>query len=402
MIASEQNQVVPQVFTARDFTLTLFMLWLSGAALRETILALPPVLPRITKELGLNAIDIGLLTGLPSLLFALAAVPGAMLIIRFGPVATVVAGLLLNALGAAARGFAGSALGLDATTMLMCLGVAVMQPALPALVRAWAPARIGFATAVYINGLLIGELIPVSWMPQPVLPLVGGGWRASLTVWALPVLATALLVAFLGRRLTPKVVEPAARWWPDWRDRRVWRLGLLLGSVNATYFGMNGFLPGWLTAAGAAAFARPALVALNLAQIPASLLMLILAERLVRRPAAYGGAGALLLAGVLGCVVMPGPAAVAWAGLAGFAGATGLTLALALPSVVGAGADVPRLTAAMLTVSYGLSVGGSLLAGALWDLSGVAATAFLPFLLAALGVTLLGAKLPLRAADARR
>ncbi len=399
-MTAQYHQKLGSAAPPRDFARALVLLWLSGAALRVTILAVPPVLPRITTELGLSATDIGLLTGLPSLLFALAAVPGAALIARFGAVPTLVTGLLLNALGAAARGFAGSALGLDATTLLMCLGIAVMQPALPPLVRAWAPARIGFATAVYTNGLLVGELIPVAWVPQPMLPLIGGGWRASLAVWALPVLATALLVAALGRR--PKAPAGVARWWPDWRDARVWRLGLMLGGVNATYFGLNGFLPGWLTAAGAPHLARPALTALNLAQIPASLLMLGLAGRLVRRRAAYAGAGALLLAGVLGCVAMPGPAVIAWAGVAGFAGAMLLTLTLALPSVLGAAADVPRLAAAMFTVSYSLALAAALLAGRLWDLSGVAAMAFLPFALAALAVTLLGARLRLRPEDARR
>ncbi len=395
-----QNRVPGRAATPREFTLALVLLWLSGAALRVTILAVPPLLPRITAELGLSATDIGLLTGLPPLLFALAAVPGAVLIARFGAVSTLVAGLLLNALGTVARGFAGSALGLDATTGLMCLGIAVMQPALPPLVRAWAPARIGFATAVFTNGLLVGELVPVAWVPQPVLPLLGDGWRASLSIWALPVLATALLVAALGRRPEARLDAAPPRWWPDWRDARVWRLGLMLGGVNATYFGVNGFLPGWLTAAGAPDLVRPALTALNLAQIPASLLMLGLAGRLVRRPAAYGGAGVLLLAGVLGCVAMPGPAAVAWAGLAGFAGAMLLTLALALPSLLGAAEDVPRLAAAMFTVSYSVSVAAALLAGWLWDASGAAATAFLPFALAALAVTLLGATLRLRPASA--
>ena len=393
-----QNKALGQAAAPREFALALALLWLSGAALRVTILAVPPLLPRITAELGLSATDIGLLTGLPPLLFALAALPSAVLIARFGAVSTLVAGLLLNALGALARGFAGGALGLDATTVLMCLGIAVMQPALPPLVRAWAPARIGFATAVYTNGLLVGELIPIAWVPQPVLPLLGGGWRASLAVWALPVLATALLVAALGRRPEAGAGAAPPRWWPDWRDARVWRLGLMLGGVNATYFGLNGFLPGWLTAAGAPDLVRPALTALNLAQIPASLLMLGLAGRLVRRRAAYGGGGVLLLAGVLGCVAMPGPAVVAWAGLAGFAGAMLLTLALALPSLLGTAADVPRLAAAMFTVSYSLSVGAALLAGWLWDASGVAATAFLPFALAALAVTLLGATLRLRPA----
>ncbi|MGH7210484.1 MAG: hypothetical protein ACREF1_03370, partial [Acetobacteraceae bacterium] len=199
----------------------------------------------------------------------------------------------------------------------------------------------------------------------------------------------------LGHRPERPAGAAPPRWWPDWRDRRVWRLGLLMGCVNATYFGLNGFLPGSLTAAHAPDLVRPALTALNLAQLPASLLMLVLAGRLARRSAAYGGAGALLLAAVLGCMTMPGPAAVAWAGLAGFAAATLLTLALALPSLLGAAEDVPRLAAAMFTVSYGLSVATALLAGKLWGASGAAAMAFLPFVLAALAVTLLGATLRL-------
>ena len=370
------------------------LLWLSGAALRTTILALPPVLPHVTAELGLRATDIGLLTGLPPLLFALAALPSAVLIARFGAVSTLVAGLLLNALGAAARGLAAGAFALEAATAFMCLGIAVMQPALPPLVRTWAPTRIGFATAVYTNGLLVGEVIPTAWVPQSVLPVVGGGWRASLMVWAMPVLAAALLMLVLGRR-PPMTGAPVTSWWPDWRDGRVWRSGLMLGGVNATYFGLNGFLPGWLTATGSPSLVQPALIALNLAQIPASLLMLVLAGRLVRNPMVYGSTGVLLLTGVLGIVLMPGPAAVAWAALAGFAGAVLLTLALALPSLLGNATDVPRLSAAMFTVSYGLAMGAALLAGRLWAMSGVPALAFVPFALTALAATLLGATLKL-------
>ena len=376
------------------------LLWFSGAALRVTILALPPVLPRVTAELGLNATDIGLLTGLPPLLFALAALPGAALIARFGAVSALLAGLILNALGAAARGLAPDAPTLEAATALMCLGVAVMQPALPPLVRTWAPTRIGFATAVYTNGLLVGELVPIAWMPEPVLPLVGDGWRASLVVWALPVLAAALLVAVFSRR--PRATDaPATGWWPNWRDWRIWRCGLLLGCVNATYFGLNGFMPGWLTAAGSASLVQPALIALNLAQIPASLLLLAFAGRLVKSRMSYGSAGVLLLVGVLGIVLMPGPAAVAWAAVAGFAGAVLLTLALALPSLLGDAADVPRLSAAMFTISYGLAMGAALLAGGLWSMTGLPVLAFLPFALTALAATLLGATLRLSGPAAR-
>ncbi len=55
----------------------------------------------------------------------------------------------------------------------MGAGVAIMQVTMPPAVRAWAPQRIGFATAVYTNGLLVGEVLPVALMLPLVLPLVG-------------------------------------------------------------------------------------------------------------------------------------------------------------------------------------------------------------------------------------
>ena len=43
----------------------LVLLWLSGTALRFTILAVPPVIPLIHDEMDLNATQVGILTGLP-------------------------------------------------------------------------------------------------------------------------------------------------------------------------------------------------------------------------------------------------------------------------------------------------------------------------------------------------
>ena len=72
---------------------SLLLLWLAGNALRLTILAVPPVIPLIHDELNLSATQVGVLTGLPSMLFAFAAVPGSLLIARLGVRAALVVGL---------------------------------------------------------------------------------------------------------------------------------------------------------------------------------------------------------------------------------------------------------------------------------------------------------------------
>src|SRR5437588_10225083 len=90
--------------------LTAFaLLWLAGAGLRVTVLAVPPVLPLIHADLQLSETQVGILTGLPALLFALAAVPGSLVIARLGAVAALAIGLTLDGIGAALRGAAPSA-----------------------------------------------------------------------------------------------------------------------------------------------------------------------------------------------------------------------------------------------------------------------------------------------------
>jgi CP family cyanate transporter-like MFS transporter len=370
----------------RRLLTSLGLLWLSGAALRMTVLAVPPLLPLIHGDLDLSETEIGTLAGLPSLLFAAAAVPGSLIIARFGARPALIAGLLVTALASAARGAAAQVAMLFAATMIMGGGIAVMQPALPPIVRAWLPERIGFATAVYTNGMLIGEIVAVSLTRPLILPLTGGSWRAGIAFWGLPVLLTALLVALLGPRPTAAQTAQAGRrrWWPDWRDARIWQLGFLFGGVNSIYFSTNAFLPEYLTHVGAPELIGSALTAFNFGQLPASLLMLGLTGRLMGRPWAYGLAGLLCLASVFGIMLMSGPWVVFWAGLLGFADAVGFVLILALPPLLSGLDDAHRTAAGMFTVSYSCAVAIPIIGGLAWDASGIALVAFVPIGLCAL------------------
>jgi CP family cyanate transporter-like MFS transporter len=367
--------------------LALLLLWLGGVCLRLTVLALPPVVPLLHADLHLSETGIGWLSSLGPLLFAIVAVPGALLIARFGVVPALLLGLLLNAAGSAARGALPDTVFLFGATIVMTAGISIMQPALPPLVRAWFPQRIGFATAVYTNGLLIGEILAAALTIPLVLPLVDHSWRMNFVVWSVPVLATALLVAVCAPRLSgvkANVPIGGRRWWPDWRHPLIWRLGAILGSVNAMYFVTNAFLPDYVTAAGRPDLISPALTALNLSQLPASFLMLGVAGRLVKRPWAYAASGAASLLSLVGLMTMNGAWIVFWSGVLGFANAITLILALALPSVLSAPDDVHRTSAGMFTISYGLAMVLSVVSGWLWDLTRVPLAGFAPLALCGL------------------
>jgi MFS transporter, CP family, cyanate transporter len=375
----------PQPTSQRAVTLTL--LWCCGVCLRLTVLAIPPVVPLLHADLNLTETAIGWLSALPPMLFAIAAVPGALIIARFGIVPALVIGLLLNAIGSAARAAFPDALALYAATIVMAAGISIMQPTLPPLVRAWFPNRIGFATAVYTSGLLLGEIFAVALTIPFILPLVDNSWRLSFVVWSLPVLATALLVALCAPRQSHEPdTAPAGsgRWWPDWRRPLIWQLGLILGGVNAIYFVANAFLPDYVIAAGRPDLVSSALTALNIGQLPAAFLMLGFAGRLVKAPWAYVATGAASLISLIGLMLMSGAWLVVWSGVLGFANAVTLVLALALPSVLSAPADIPRNSAAMFTISYSLAMLLSIIGGWLWDLTHTPLAGFAPVALCAL------------------
>jgi len=383
-----ESQIEP---SARQRAIALSLLWLSGACLRLTVLAVPPVVPLLHADLHLSETAIGWLASLPPMLFAIAAVPGAVLIARFGVVPALIMGLLLNAAGSAARAAFAEPAFLYASTVVMAAGVSIMQPSLPPLVRAWFPQRIGFATAVYTSGLLIGEILAAALTIPLVLPLVHDSWRLNFVVWSIPVLATALLVAVYAPRLGgakngAKRIAPSAnrRWWPDWRRPLIWKLGLILGSVNATYFVTNAFLPDYMTADGRPDLIGSALTAINLGQLPAVFLMLGIAGRLVTRPWAYAATGSLALVCLVGMLTMHGVWIVFWVAILGFTGAVTLILALALPSVLSAPDDVHRTSAGMFTISYSLAMLLSVVGGWLWDFTHSPIAGFAPVAVCAL------------------
>src|ERR1700761_8546101 len=210
----------------------MFALWLAGVAMRMNILAMPPVIPQIHDELHMSETQIGLLIGLPLAMFAIAAVPGSLLISRVGTRNAVIIGMIVAAFAGGARGTSINVWTLYAASIATGFGVAIMQPGVPTLTREWLPTRIALGTVSYTGGMLIGSMFAASLTIPLVLPLVGGSWRLDLAVWAL----LGLLIVPVFLLLSPRdSAHPGStkriggRWWPDFKDPLVWLLGLAFG-----------------------------------------------------------------------------------------------------------------------------------------------------------------------------
>ena len=376
----------------------LCLLWLAGMAMRITILAVPPVIPFIRDELGMTETEVGILIGLPLVTWAVAAVPGSLLITRFGATLTLIAGLVVTALASAARGAAPNVWLLYLATIAMGFGIAVVQPAVPTLVREWLPQRTGLGIAISSNGMLVAVLLGPALTIPVVLPLVGQSWRLDLLVWSAPVLLTVLLFLALApptRGQGGTALETERRWWPDWKNPATWLLGITFGSNNALFYGANAFLPDYLASIGRVDLIGTTLGWMNGSQLIASALLLLTAERLQRRAWPYLVFGTAGLAAVLGIVAADGAWIVAAATLLGFTLAVTFVLTFALPPLLSPPGDVHRISAGMFTVSYAFAVLVPIICGALWDLTGRPWAAFVPLGVCAVSLTVVGLALSL-------
>lgn len=335
--------------------LRLLLVWLCGASLRVTMLAIAPILPLLVSDFDMSAGQVGLLSVLPLAMFSLMALPGSALIGRFGPGRAIGFGLSLVLAGTVWRGLAGGVLTLYGSAALMGVGIAVMQPAMPVAVGAWMPGREAFGTALYANGLIVWELLAVGLTSTWVLPLVGGSWRIASSAWACPVAMALILLMSVKRSPVGVIAMAPKRTAVDWSDPALWTLGVLMAGVSSAYFLSNAFMPLYLTEVGSPTLVTPTLIAFNAAQLLASLLLLGTVGRLAGRalPMVLCAGFALLSAVAFGW--LPVYTAVPSAFVAGFVCGGGMVLVLALPPLVVSAGKVRQFAAGMFAVGYGVS-----------------------------------------------
>jgi len=334
-------------------------------------------LPAIHQDLTLSEAAVGALTGLPILIMSVAAIAGSALIARIGARRAWIVGLLLVAVCGAARGAGPSVLMLFVMTVLMGIGVAVSQPAAPTIVGEWFPNSIGFATAVYVNGLLVGETLSAALTIPYVLPFVHSSWEWSFVFWSLPVaLSVALLALFARERYHRRATH--ARWWPNWRDGLLWRLGVIQAGASIAYWAANAFIPDYLHATGRPEMIAPSLAVINLGQLPTSFATLFFAQRVAGRRDVFFYLGAIAILGLGLFIFVPNWLGIAGVALVGAATSFTMVMVLAILPMAAEQHDVHHLTAGVLTISYGGTFIGNFLSGVLWDATHSPLAAFLP------------------------
>jgi MFS transporter, CP family, cyanate transporter len=351
---------------------TLALVWLTAFDFRVVFLGTPPVLPAVRSDLHLSLAAAGSVSSLVVACLGAGAIPGALLVGRFGPRAVVTAATVGLGAAALARLLPPQAVWLFAGTALLTLSVAAAQPGLTLLLRLWFPDRVQRAATIMTLGLFAGGLAGFALTPLLAALL---GWRGSFALWGLCAVAGAALWARFApparsERFPTRLAGLA-------REQAVWLAALLFASQNLAFYNAGTWIPFELHRFGTGTVALVLFLA-NAVNIPIALGLARWRRPFATWPGYYLLASALTLVGSVGLLL--GLDRLAWALAIAIGAGTGLTFlgALSVPPLVARESDVAGFSALVLGAGYLAGFAGPAAGGVAADRAGTLSAAFLP------------------------
>jgi CP family cyanate transporter-like MFS transporter len=169
-------------------SLALVGILLVALNVRTAVASLSPIVHRITQDVPLDSLGLGLLGTLPPIAFALSGLVAPVVARRLGLDAALVVACAAMVLGPVLRGIAPSYAVLVIGSAIALFGMGFGNVLLPPAVKRYFPDRIGLVTAGYVTLLAVSTAMAAA-VAEPVATIAG--WRVSTAVWA--VLAVAAL-----------------------------------------------------------------------------------------------------------------------------------------------------------------------------------------------------------------
>lgn len=343
---------------------------LAALNLRPAIAGVSPLLDEIMNDVGLSPAGGGAITTVMVICLGVFGPVAPLLARRIGLDRTLLAGLLVIAAGVALRGLDGAPV-LYLGSALAATAIAVMNVAMPGVVKQHFPSRVNLLTGVYVSAV-VGGAATASAVVIPVENATGYGWRGVSALLAVPALLAALL--WLPQALAkPAGPQNGPRpYGAVLRSRVTWYITALMGLQSLTFYVVLAWLPTiFLENAVPADQAGYLLSLTNLVQVAASLAVPVVAGRRESQVPYVVGAGALTVLGYLGLLLAP--TSVPWLWMIVLGVGQGASFALALLIIALRPADpatVTALSAVAQSVGYVIAALGPLLFGFLREVSG--------------------------------
>ena len=326
-----------------------------------------PLLPAIQADYGVSHAVAGLLVTIPVLCMGLFAPPAPVLAHRIGAVRAVTVAVALVATGGVLRAFAPNAGVLIALTIPIGIGMGLGNALMVVAVKERFARRPLLVTGVYAASIQVGSTIAAA----TAVPLsdAGDDWRLAPLVFGAGAFASLLAWAYVSHGLAPPEQKASLPHYPL-RSSTAWLLVLLFVCIGQIYYGLTSWLPAAYQEKGWSESDTGHLTTImNLATVPAALLVSFAGGRLHRRTSLVAAAALMLVSTTLLLVAPDG--ALVWVIGAGWANGTLFTLAMTLPLDV---ADTPGTVGGIAGMMLGVGYVGIAIApialGAIRDTTG--------------------------------
>lgn len=183
--------------TGKKYSSILFILGIIILAfnLRPAITSVGPILGIIREDLAISNWSVGLLTSLPLLAFAIMSPIAPRLANNTSNEKAILYGLVTLLIGIGIRSTS-LIFFLFAGTVLIGIGIAIINVILPSLIKNNFPAKIGLMTGVYTTSMSIFAAT-ASGLSVPLTKDLDLGWKWSLASWSILAITGIIIWVFV-------------------------------------------------------------------------------------------------------------------------------------------------------------------------------------------------------------
>ncbi|MEP7728851.1 MFS transporter [Marinomonas primoryensis] len=372
-----------QRLAQHDAAYLLLFIFLVALNLRGPVTGLPPLLDRISQDLQLSSTQLGLMTSLPLLAFALFAPVTSWLTRYFQIERLLASGVGLIAIGMIIRSF-GSINTLYLGAVFIGAGIAIGNVLLPSLLKREFPNYIVQLTAIYVLMMSIGGFlmssfaVPLSLFAEQnpiVLPMASSsmsGWSFALICQMALILLP--LIAWFCFKITQHQIPQTGTveiTQKVWRSVTAWQVAGFLAFNSLINYIVVAWVPSILINNGYTDSTAGLYQGyLQLAGALPSLILAPFLSRLGSHRRLCLSATSLTCLSVFGFLFLPNWSGL-WSACFGFGTSMGFILGL---SFVGLRTNSPKQAAALSgmaqLIGYTLAAVGPVLIGALYDWQG--------------------------------
>lgn len=347
-----------------------FSLMLIAFNLRPLFASLSVLLADIVRLTSLSSAAAGYLTTLPVLCLGLFAPLAPRVSQWIGPERTLLAVMVLLAVGTGLRGV-GGIVPLFVGSALAGAAIAAANVLLPSVVKRDFPKQSALMTGLYTMALCGGAAAAAAFT-LPLMRVVDGSWMTGLMMWAVPAAVVAIVWApqAMGRasggRASRRRVSGL------WRDALAWQVTFFMGLQSALAYCVMGWLAPILRSRGLDGVDAGLVLSVSImVQVVTCLLVPPLAVR-CRDQRAFSVILAMIASlALIGLLFAPLSTVWAWAVVQGI-GQGGL-FAMAMTLIVLRSRDpyvAAHLSGMAQGVGYVLAAAGPLLVGVLHSVTG--------------------------------